>query len=306
MTVKLLSDSKMESVMSGHQIEETSEQYIPQVECYKQEWDWVSSLSHELRTPLNVILSTIQLIQHGFDCSGNSAYRLVKNKHLNSIRQNSLRILKIVNNLVDINRFDAGVFKVNAKNENIVAIVKDISNSVAEYAKMKKIHITFISNVKKHIIACDSFLIERILLNLLSNAVKFTPNGGKIDISLKTTQERTAISISDTGTGIPEEFKESIFNRYHQTDGKSALEKKGSGLGLYLVKKLLEQMSGDIELTSEVGKGSTFTFFLPNIILRGPGPSANEKGSVVHGNSRVEFMDIEFSDIYQSGGSRPS
>ncbi|NLM26858.1 MAG: HAMP domain-containing histidine kinase [Clostridiaceae bacterium] len=258
-------------------------------------YDWISALSHEFRTPLNVILSTIQMVQLSSNCSKEGEYRQIKDKYLNIMKQNCLRLLKMVNNIIDINRINSDFFQIDPCNEDIVRIVKNITLSVKEYASAKNIDISFSSNCKKHIMACDTFQLERILLNLLSNAIKFTPYGGTISVILTVMPDKVYVSVSDSGQGIPEKYRDLIFERFSQTDGKSFLEKRGSGMGLFLVKKLLERMNGEIWVSSSEGKGSTFTFFLRNYKLP---DGVNEKTAKKYDNCRVECLQIEFSDIY--------
>jgi signal transduction histidine kinase len=258
-------------------------------------YDWVSALSHEFRTPLNVILSTIQMVQLNTKGSNEGEYRRVKDKYLNIMKQNCLRLLKMVNNIIDINRIDSDFFQIDPRNEDIIAIIENITLSVKEYASAKNIDISFSSNCEKHIIACDTFQLERILLNLLSNAIKFTPLGGTVNVILTVMPDKVYVSVSDSGPGIPEKYHDLIFERFSQTDGKSFLEKRGSGMGLYLVKKLLERMNGKIWVSSIVGKGSTFTFFLQNYKLP---DGVSEKNTKKYENNRVECLQVEFSDIY--------
>ncbi len=258
-------------------------------------FDWISALSHEFRTPLNVILSTIQIAQLNTKDSSDNGYRQVKDKYLNIMRQNCLRLLKMVNNLIDINRIDSDFFQIDQRNEDIKRIIEEITLSVSEYAEIKNIQISFDSNKDEHIIACDTFQLERILLNLLSNAIKFTPVGGKIGVKLNVLNEKVYISVSDSGPGIPKKYQYSIFERYGQTDGKSFTEKRGSGMGLFLVKKLVEKMGGEIWLSSIEGQGSTFKFMLPNHMLT---QTCQETKRNEYDNNRVECLRIEFSDIY--------
>jgi len=259
--------------------------------------DWIFALSHELRTPLNVILSTIQVAQLSMKNEQDGEYSRVKTKYLDIMKQNCYRLLKMVNNLIEINRLDSGFFNIDPKNEDIVHIVREMTLSVTEYAKIKNIDITFESNRAKHIIAVDIFQLERIMLNLLSNAIKFTPSNGSIKVTVTVEEEEILISVSDTGPGIPEEYGSMIFERYCQTDGKSLVEKKGSGMGLYLVKKLLGKMNGRIWYSNNEDKGTTLTFSLPNTKI----PSARaveEDLSNDYVKSRTEYLEIEFSDIY--------
>lgn len=259
--------------------------------------DWIFALSHELRTPLNVILSTIQVAQLSMKKSPDGEYSRVKTKYLEIMKQNCYRLLKMVNNLIEINRIDSGFFNIDLKNEDIVNIVREMTLSVTEYAKIKNIDITFQSNMEKHIAAVDIFQLERIMLNLLSNAIKFTPSNGNIKVTLTVEEKEIIISVSDTGPGIPEEYGNMIFERYCQTSGKSLIEKRGSGMGLYLVKKLLDKMNGRIWFCNNKDKGTTLTFALPNLKL----PSnciQEEELSPDYLKSRTEYLEIEFSDIY--------
>ncbi|NLM10877.1 MAG: HAMP domain-containing histidine kinase [Clostridiaceae bacterium] len=259
--------------------------------------DWIFALSHELRTPLNVILSTIQVVQQNIKNNQDGEYSRVKTRYLDIMKQNCYRLLKMVNNLIEINKVESVFFNIDLKNEDIVHIVRDMTISVTEYAKIKNIDLTFKSNQKKHIMAVDIFQLERIMLNLLSNAIKFTPVDGSIKVILTVEDDEIFISVSDTGPGIPEEYGNMIFERYCQTGGKSLLEKKGSGMGLYLVKKLLDKMNGRIWFCNNEDKGTTLTFSLPNLKLS-QGSAAEESPSTEYIKSRTEYLEIEFSDIY--------
>ncbi len=257
--------------------------------------DWASALSHEFRTPLNVILSTIQVALLNTNGNPDNEYRQVKSKYLHIIRQNCLRLMKMVNNFIDINRIDSDFFNIDPANQDIVSIAWLITNSVSDYACAKNIKISFETNKQECIIACDTFQLERILLNLLSNAIKFTPVGGKIHVELVVMPEKVYVSVSDTGKGVPSQYQKTIFERFGQTDGKDLLEKKGSGMGLYLVKKLLERMGGKIWLSSQEEQGCKFTFYLPNYKLP---QSVQENPRKGYESNRVEYLQIEFSDIY--------
>lgn len=259
--------------------------------------DWIFALSHELRTPLNVILSTIQIAQLSMKNSQDGEYSRVKTKYLEIMKQNCYRLMKMVNNLIEINRIDSGFFNIDLKNEDIVNLVREMTLSVTEYAKIKNIDITFESNKEKHIAAVDIFQLERIMLNLLSNAIKFTPQNGNIKVTLTVEEKEILISVSDTGPGIPEEYGNMIFERYCQTGGKSLVEKRGSGMGLYLVKKLLDKMNGRIWFCNNKDKGTTLTFSLPNMKLPATTVVEEELPSD-YVKSRTEYLEIEFSDIY--------
>ncbi len=146
--------------------------------------EFFANLSHEFRTPLNVMLSTLQLLNLiGINKSiGKNEDKVKKYYHI--MKQNCYRLLRLINNLIDITKIDAEYFKLNLKNENIIAIIEDITLSVADYANNKSLDIIFDTDIEEKIIACDADKIERIILNLLSNAIKFTPAGGNIFVSI--------------------------------------------------------------------------------------------------------------------------
>lgn len=259
--------------------------------------DWIFALSHELRTPLNVILSTIQVALLNIKDNQDGEYSRIRTKYLDIMKQNCYRLLKMVNNLIEINRIDSGFFNIDLKNEDIVKVIREMTLSITEYAKIKDIELTFESNKENHIAALDIFQLERIMLNLLSNAIKFTPNGGSIKVILNVESEEILISVADTGPGIPEQYGNMIFERYCQTDGKSLLEKRGSGMGLYLAKKLIDKMNGRIWFCNNKDKGTTLTFSLPNFQLPQT-LEVEESLSSEYLKSRAEYLEIEFSDIY--------
>jgi signal transduction histidine kinase len=154
----------------------------------------------------------------------------------------------------------------------------------------------FDTDVEEKIIACDADKIERILLNLLSNAVKFTDSDGYIEVNVQDKGENISISINDSGIGIPDEKLEVVFERFRQVDSSLTRKREGSGIGLSLVKALVEAHGGRIKVESEIGKGSKFTVELPTKILEIEGTALEETAVTMDMN--VERIHIEFSDIY--------
>ena len=210
-------------------------------------------------------------------------------KYLNIIKHNTNTLTKLIENLIDISKLESSCFKINLVNEDIVKVVENISLSAASYVNDNGLSITFDTDYEEKIIAFDPDLIERVILNLLSNAIKFTPKGGNILVTINTTDEYIYISVKDTGIGIPENMLDSIFNRFTQVEGQ-AMNKQGSGIGLALVKSLIELHEGTITVSSKVNEGSTFTFTLPN----------KRTDNTINNNfetSKSERIDFEFSDI---------
>jgi signal transduction histidine kinase len=185
------------------------------------------------------------------------------NKYLSIMKQNSYRLIKLINNLIDISKIDAGYYKINLCNCNIVSVVEEITMSVAEYIQDKGMKLIFDTDTEEKIIACDPEKIERIILNLLSNAVKFTDAGGSIYVSVNAGTDKVKVSVRDTGICIPGEKLEKIFERFVQVDKSLSRNHEGSGIGLSLVKSLVEMHGGNIKAFSKIGLGSEFVFELP-------------------------------------------
>src|SRR5699024_3227403 len=151
-----------------------------------------------------------------------------------------------------------GYFQMDQKNCNIIEIIEDITLSVLPYTEEKNIRLIFDTNIEEKIVKVDINVMERILLNLLSNAIKFTPSGGMIQVLVEDFGQEVEIVVMDNGIGIKESKLEDIFKRFHQGDRSLEFNPGGSGVGLYLVKKLVEMQGGKIYVHSELGSGSTF------------------------------------------------
>lgn len=209
------------------------------------------------------------------------------------MKQNCYRLVRLVNNLIDISKFDSGYFKLNLHNHNVVNVVEDITLSVADYAKNKGIQLIFDTDIEEKEMAIDLDKIERIILNLLSNSIKFTDKGGQILVSLIDKDNKIQISIKDNGVGIPKDKLNVIFERFGQVDKTLARNKEGSGIGLSLVKSIVDMHDGTIKVLSEFGNGSEFIIELPVRLV--------EEEQVSDGRlyeSKVEKINIEFADIY--------
>lgn len=254
--------------------------------------EFLSMISHELRTPLNVISTAIQAINS--ICQEELSDRA--KKYIGMIRQNTFRQLRLVNNLLDITRANAGNIKINKKNIDIVFLTKSIIDSVYSYASNKKIVIIFKSLLKEKIIAIDDEKYERILLNLLSNAIKFTTEGKSIYVNLSSIKGKVCIEVKDNGIGIPTNKIDIIFERFGQVDNSLSRQAEGTGIGLHLVKKFVEALGGSISVNSKVGIGSAFLILLPDektVEI----PEEKEMIDLLD-NRLSENTNVEFSDIY--------
>ncbi|SCY82196.1 sensor histidine kinase [Alkaliphilus peptidifermentans] len=259
--------------------------------------EFLSNISHDLRTPLNVIYSTLQLFNLFLNDSLSEDKKQTSHKYIHIMKQNCYRLLRLINNFIDISKIDSGFLKLDLRNFDIVSLVEDITMSVAEYIENKSIHLHFDSSIKEQIIACDPDKIERIMLNLLSNSLKFTPKNGTIHVKVRGNYESVTISVIDTGIGIPSKELNTIFERFKQVDKGLTKDHQGSGIGLSLVKSLVELHGGNILINSEYGKGSEFIITLPIKTLDDDFKIAEEVFEA-SSEGRIERINIEFSDIY--------
>lgn len=255
--------------------------------------EFITLITHEFKTPINVVCSAIQLIEHAYiNEIPNSVRNLIGN-----IKRNTLRQLRLVNNLLDITKLKSKQFKLNLKNMDVVLLTKSITESIKIYAAMKKINLEFKTSISSRITVIDDEKYERIILNLLSNAIKFTPEGGIITVDIKENKKDKTIiiAVSDTGIGIPRDKHKMIFERFGQVENNLSRQAEGSGIGLALVKMLVDIFEGKIEVDSEIDIGSTFTITLP--IKEGIADEENKL--FVDPDSRlVNSINVEFSDIY--------
>ncbi len=258
--------------------------------------EFFANLSHEFRTPLNVIFSSMQLLDQ-YTANHLEINREKLNKYKSVTKQNCLRLLRLVNNLIDMTRIDANFFELCLKNYNIVSIVEDITLSVAEYIESNHLKLLFDTDVEEKMMACDPDKIERVMLNLLSNAVKFSKPGSTINVNMYDKGETIRICVKDNGIGIPEEKQLLIFDRFRQVDKSFTRDHEGSGIGLSLVQSLVDMHGGKIFVVSEYGKGSEFVIELPvKRVSEETQTDLNRNGEIRHDN--MESIHIEFSDIY--------
>ncbi|NSB16019.1 ATP-binding protein [Clostridium beijerinckii] len=258
--------------------------------------EFFSNISHELRTPINVIYSALQMHELRLkDCIFENR-SIDKYKYTKIMKQNCYRILRLINNIIDITKIDSGYFNINEHNIDIIALIENITLSVADYIENKGLSLIFDTNVEEKIMSCDPEKIERIILNILSNAVKFTSSGGKITVSIEECYDRICIKIKDTGRGIPQDKLNSIFERFIQVDKSLTRDHEGSGIGLSLVKSLVELHGGVISVKSKISCGTEFVIYIPCKLVK----NAEEQYSLCSsiGGDCIEKINIEFSDIY--------
>ena len=253
--------------------------------------DFIANMSHELRTPLNIITSASMLLEmkSNKEETVSSEYILYKLSHIN---QSSNRLRRLINNLIDISKFDSGFFECNCKNENIVYVVEDIVHEVVDYAKEKNIELIFDTEEEEIISFIDKEKIERVILNLLSNAIKFTNENGKIEVYMKSDDNFIYITIKDNGIGISKEKIDHIFQRFYQVDNLLSRGSEGSGIGLCIVDEIIRMHGGKINIESEINKGTTF-----EIVLNVSKSNFIDKEEEKTDRNIKDIVKVEMSDI---------
>ncbi|WP_301953303.1 sensor histidine kinase KdpD [uncultured Clostridium sp.] len=266
-------------------------------EIEKAKTQFFANLSHEIKTPINIIYSCFQLLDIN-KRKGETELWNSYNKYYGTIKQNCYRLLRLVNNLVDITKIDSGFMKLNFINYEIVSLVEDITLSIVPYVESKNITVLFDTYVEELVIKCDPESLERVILNLLSNAVKFSNENGNITVLLDANKDFVIIKVKDDGIGIAPEVSDYVFERFAQEDKSFNRKKEGSGIGLSLVKSLVELHGGVVYLEKSVEQGCEFVIKLPNKILD---ESKNEeiKSIDIDNKPLIQKVNIEFSDIYE-------
>lgn len=257
--------------------------------------DYFLSLSHELRTPLHVILSALQL-QEESSMSTNMEEQQSRNKRICSlIKGNSYRLLRVISNLIDINKLDAHALTLKPVTVNLGEETRKIFEAVKPWFQKKSIQISFEEMDSGLITTCDREHFTRVVLNLLSNALKFTPAGGDVLITMirNRISGNIVLSIKDSGNGIPEENQQRIFEKYLQLDRELIRNTEGNGLGLAIVKGLVELEGGSVQVVGSSGKGAEFRVQYP--VKETTGNVVEEDN--VHRETLDYCVRMEFTEI---------
>ena len=221
--------------------------------------EFLANMSHELRTPLNAIIGFSEVLQERLFGELNEKQA----EYTSDILTSGQHLLSLINEILDLSKVEAGRMELEVAPFDLPLAIDNARTFVRERAVKHGITLDIDVDDRLGEYVGDERKIKQILLNLLSNAVKFTPEGGRISIIANKTENGAEISVSDTGIGIPPAEQPTIFEEFRQVGGDYAHKKEGTGLGLTLAKKFVELHGGKIWVESEVGKGSTFTFMLP-------------------------------------------
>lgn len=220
--------------------------------------EFLSVLSHELRTPLNAMLGWVRMLRSGVLDKENAgkAYEVIER---NTRLQSSL-----IEDLLDVSRIISGKMRIETELADLVTLVKTVSETIDPLAVAKGVTYKYASEPEVIFLNADGVRIQQVISNLLQNAIKFTPEGGHVSLSIQLDGDNAVMTVADTGVGIDEEFLPHIFDRFSQADASTRRNYAGLGLGLTIVRTIVEMHGGEIAVKSEgVNKGSVFTVTLP-------------------------------------------
>lgn len=223
---------------------------------------YLVNLSHELRTPLNIVLSSEHLIS-SLNKEEKGISRENLDKYMKIIKANSKTLLQVINDLIDSSKIKSGAYKIKTDEFDIVSIVEDTALSMKTYIEESGLELIIDPDIEEKMIECDKVEIERCIINLVSNAIKFNTEGGTIFVGVKDLDDSVEIIVKDSGIGISEEYQSIIFDRFTQIETGVSSKHFSSGIGLNLVKDLVELHNGTIRIVSKLGEGSEFIIKLP-------------------------------------------
>ena len=243
------------------QEEKLKKAYVAAENANKAKTEFLNNMSHDIRTPMNVILGYNHLMKS----------QLTESKQLDyqkRIEQSGKLLLAIINNVLDMARIESGKIKVDENYERVGEVVDEIISTFSSEAEEKEIHLSGSMKVTHRNILCDGTKIREIYVNLVSNAMKYTPRGGNVTITVeelpceKEGYIKVKSEIKDTGIGMSKEYLPTLFEPFSREQNTTTRRIGGTGLGMPIVKKMVDLMGGSIEVASELGKGTVFTFTL--------------------------------------------
>lgn len=241
---------KMQNQLNREQFERAQLEKLDKLKS-----QFFSNITHEFRTPLTLIISPLETINNP------KRKAVLRNDYLITIKNNAYKLLDLVNRLLDFSKIESGSFAFNPIDVDIISLIKRGVQYFQSVADEKNITLTVHSEHNDFICTIDPNIVEKILYNLISNAIKYTPENGKVDVVATLEKScRLKLSVKDTGKGIPPEKQSLIFERFYQLEGDTPY---GTGIGLSLVKSLVELHQGSIDIESELNKGSLFTIYIP-------------------------------------------
>lgn len=251
----------------------------------------LTNISHEFKTPVNVIYSAVQTQ----DLLKKTGSKNEITKYNNVIKQNCNRLIRLINNFIDTTRFDKENVKAEFVCENIVEITEYLTMSVVPFANSKRLSLIFDTSDEELYSMIDKELYDRLILNLLSNAIKYSRKNGHIKVEIKDIDKYVQISVEDDGIGIDKYHLKDIFNRFERVDKSYSRNTEGCGLGLNIVKKIVDMHKGTIDIKSIKEKGTKVFVNIPKCMEK----ITDQMCHRFEDNTYVKYeVEVEMSDIY--------
>lgn len=221
--------------------------------------EFISTVSHELRTPLTSIRGSLGMLKSGvLGEVPEKANRMIELAH-----NNTERLISLVNDILDVEKIEAGKMELKLEKTNITVLVKLSIAANEAYASSCKVSLHLAEDIPGFLVYADKNRLQQVMANLISNAAKFSLEKGIVSINIKKQDALIRVSVTDHGAGIPEKYRNKIFQKFSQVDSSDTRQKGGTGLGLNITKSIIEHHGGHIDYITEEGKGSTFFFELP-------------------------------------------
>lgn len=214
---------------------------------------FLSNMSHDIRTPMNAIIGYANLAR------GEDVTLEEMRGYMGKIETSSTYLMELINDILEMSRIESGKFVLQEKPENLIRILEEARGLFEQQMLEKHLDFDVSSDVKDPWVVCDRRAINRILLNLLSNAWKFTPEGGSVSVRLKQTDAAYELIVRDSGIGMSEEFSKKIFDAFERERTSTVSGLQGTGLGMAITKRIVDQMNGSIEVSTKPGSGTSFT-----------------------------------------------
>jgi len=216
-----------------------------------------ANISHELRTPLTLLIAPLESLLHRFNLDAETKDLLA------TMHSNGMRLLKLINDLLDLVRLESGRMEVKGEPMEVADFIKGLASAARQVADDKRLRLETKVDPALGSVVADRDKLEKIVLNLVFNALKFTPSGGRVELRAEKQGQEFVLIVADTGMGISEKNLPHVFDRFWQADGTSKRKYQGVGIGLALVKELVEIQGGTVTVQSQEGQGTTFEVRLP-------------------------------------------
>jgi len=224
-------------------------------EALKMKSDFVSFVTHQLRTPLSGIKWMLELAKE-------SPERGELDSYVQDARESAERLISLVNDLLDVSRLESGKLQVVLQPTDLRALTRGVLDDVATLVREKRHKLLVHASAVPDIVV-DAQLLRQAILNLVSNAIKYTPPNGQIGVRISEVGGMLHWSIQDSGIGIPEASQTKLFEKFYRADNALTIDTEGTGLGLYLVRLIVERFGGKVVCESKEGRGTTFSILLP-------------------------------------------